>query len=89
MASAGRKRENDTPTTGSGGVNVWDLLTDAVQGHEPRPENSVTPDELAAKMGTSHSYACGVLRRNPALRAVQYHRENGKRAVCYVPKGEN
>jgi hypothetical protein len=70
----------------SGGVNVWDLLTDALRGAGERPENSVTPAELAAKSGFSHSHAAAVLARNEALTPVWFRNEGKRRGVCYVPK---
>jgi hypothetical protein len=68
----------------SGAVNVWALLTDALASAGERPENSVTPNELAQRMGVTPSRAAYILRNRADLRAVHYH-VNGRRAVCYVP----
>lgn len=77
------KRKSDRVP--SGAVGVWALLVDALQEDGgARPENSVTPDELAAKAHISNVHAGRLLRANKALRAVQY-RANGRRCVCYVP----
>lgn len=66
-------------------VNVWALLTDALgEVVAERPPDSVTIEEYAAKARVTTGRAAQVLRATPGLRAVQYRRESGRRAVCYV-----
>lgn len=84
MVSA--KREPKTATFPSGPVSVWTLLESAINDIPgPRPENSVTPAEFAARSGLSEVYCRALLDRNRELRKVAYLTENRKRAVCYVP----
>jgi ribosomal protein S25 len=83
MAHTIRKRK--TVPLPSGTVNVWALLEDAMQGAVERPENSVTPAELAARIRVTHSRASAILRDSKDLRSVRYRMESGKKGVCYVP----
>jgi len=83
VATTQRKRRTDPPP--SGPVGAWALLAAAINDTlVARPEGSVTPDELAAVMGVSHSRAAFILRHRADLRAVHY-RVNGRRGLCYVP----
>lgn len=70
-------------------VNVWALL-DAALGDRvmPRPENSVTPEELAAKHGVSASYASHQLLQQVAagtLKKVYFRSAINRKQVCFVP----
>ena len=70
-------------------VNVWALL-DAALGDRvmPRPENSVTPEELAAKHGVSACYASHQLRQQVAagtLKKVYFRSAINRKQVCFVP----
>ncbi len=68
-------------------VSVWDVLVDVLADSGTRPENSVTPEELAAKKPCSHTRAAAILRAKAVageLRAVYFKTQAGRRGVCYV-----
>ena len=68
--------------------SVWDLLADEIaKAPQPRPADSVTAEEFAAKTDYSVTQANRKLRDLVAagrLKAQPYLTENRKRGVCYV-----
>ena len=87
MAIARAKRQPDPISAEP--INVWALL-DAALGDRvmPRPENSVTPEELAAKHGVSASYASHQLLQQVAagtLKKVYFRSAINRKQVCFVP----
>jgi hypothetical protein len=85
MADKGKKQR--TAELPAGNINIWELLQAEFKPLGERPDNSVTPEEFAAKMGISIARAHQQLRASPKLKAVEFRSPGGKRAKCYVPAG--
>lgn len=69
-------------------TDIWAVLDEMVPKHEPRPANSATARELAAKNGISRNHAAKLLRdavESGRLRAIPCRSANGKVENCYVP----
>ena len=86
MANPQRKRS--TARVSSRPMTIWDTLADVLaDAPRERPSDSVTPAELAERIGCTHSHAAHKLAADSRLRAVHYRTESGRRGVCYVVAG--
>lgn len=69
-------------------LTTWDALADLLAGAvAPRPRDSVTAAEVAARTGLSRCWCSERLNARVTageLTAVEYLTENRKRAKCYV-----
>ncbi len=69
-------------------MNIWDTLSDVLADRKvERPPNSITAEELAAKLGCTPSYAALRLRAKVASgthKAIRYRTERGRPGMCYV-----
>lgn len=79
------KRKRSSVPLPAGTVSAWDLLRDALSVTNDRPAGSVTPGELADRMGVSHSRAAHILRTNKNLKPVRFRCGSQRQGVCYVP----
>jgi hypothetical protein len=82
------KRKANPVSTGP--VSVWELLQKEINNApRERPENSITPEEFAAKTGYSDVWARQVLARNPRLKASRYRVHGSNHTgICYVPNDD-
>lgn len=65
-------------------MSIWDALQSALDdAPKPRPADSVTAEEFAARLGCNVETARRGLKGMANLRMVEY-RENGRRGKCYV-----
>lgn len=86
-----QKRKRGSIPLPSGDLSVWDILADEVANKlGPRPENSVTTEEFAARMALSGPRARQILSAkaegpDAALSRVQYRTPGHRPGICYVP----
>jgi hypothetical protein len=79
-----------TATVASAPQSIWGLLQDELVPSSERPENSITPAELAQAKNLSLSYAHAMLRRKAdqgILAAVKYRTAGRRWGICFVVAG--
>lgn len=83
-----KKRERKTSSVPTGPVSTWEQFVEALaDAPVPRPAESITAEEFAARFGYSEPHSRKLLAdkaKAGELREIAYFSAAHKRAKCYV-----